>query len=153
MTSVVCLVALAIVAGLILDTGAACARWACVWHPCSVCCSSGSSIMESHSSEWPSSQSVKSGRSVKTFQKPRLFYYQFHHFDLLSIQPIMVSMRNLYLHFVCVCVRVCACVCVFDPQVVMCGCSYLALFMGNFFTTLGVVYQKYMDNQDKPKSL
>ncbi|KAM4620523.1 transmembrane protein 120A-A isoform 1-T1 [Polymixia lowei] len=38
-------------------------------------------------------------------------------------------------------------------QVVMCGCSYLVLFMGNFFTTLRVVYQKYMDNQDKPKSL
>ncbi|XP_067085235.1 ion channel TACAN isoform X1 [Osmerus mordax] len=38
-------------------------------------------------------------------------------------------------------------------QVVMCGCSYLALFMGNFFTTLGVVYQKYMNNQDKSKSL
>ncbi|KAK7925112.1 hypothetical protein WMY93_007422 [Mugilogobius chulae] len=38
-------------------------------------------------------------------------------------------------------------------QVVMCGCSYLVLFMGNFFTTLGVVYQKYMNNQDKSKSL
>ncbi|XP_062289311.1 ion channel TACAN [Scomber scombrus] len=38
-------------------------------------------------------------------------------------------------------------------QVVMCGCSYLVLFMGNFLTTLGVVYQKYIINQDKPKSL
>lgn len=38
-------------------------------------------------------------------------------------------------------------------QVVMCGCSYMVLFMGNFFTTLGVVYQKYMNNQDKSKSL
>ncbi|KAI3373911.1 hypothetical protein L3Q82_022486, partial [Scortum barcoo] len=38
-------------------------------------------------------------------------------------------------------------------QVAMCGCSYMALFMGNFFTTLGVVYQKYMNNQDKSKSL
>ncbi|XP_056140653.1 ion channel TACAN-like [Lampris incognitus] len=38
-------------------------------------------------------------------------------------------------------------------QVVMCGCSYLMLFMGNFFTTLGVVYQKYMNNRDKSKNL
>ncbi|XP_053188133.1 ion channel TACAN-like [Scomber japonicus] len=38
-------------------------------------------------------------------------------------------------------------------QVVMCGCSYLVLFMGNFLTTLGVVYQKYIINQDKSKSL
>ncbi|KAK5887195.1 hypothetical protein CesoFtcFv8_015821 [Champsocephalus esox] len=39
-------------------------------------------------------------------------------------------------------------------QVAMCGCSYLVLFMGNFLTTLGVVYQKYRNNQDKkPKSL
>uniref|UniRef100_A0A8C9YVK8 Transmembrane protein 120Aa n=1 Tax=Sander lucioperca TaxID=283035 RepID=A0A8C9YVK8_SANLU len=37
-------------------------------------------------------------------------------------------------------------------QVVMCGCSYLVLFMGNFFTTVGVVYQKYMNNQDKTKA-
>uniref|UniRef100_A0A8C5BJT3 Transmembrane protein 120A n=1 Tax=Gadus morhua TaxID=8049 RepID=A0A8C5BJT3_GADMO len=36
-------------------------------------------------------------------------------------------------------------------QVAMCGCSYLTLFLGNFCTTLGVVYQKYMT--DKPKSL
>ncbi|XP_072231391.1 transmembrane protein 120A-A isoform X1 [Leuresthes tenuis] len=34
-------------------------------------------------------------------------------------------------------------------QVVMCGCSYMVLFMGNFFTTLRVVYQKYMNNQKK----
>ncbi|KAM3869648.1 transmembrane protein 120A-A-like [Diretmus argenteus] len=38
-------------------------------------------------------------------------------------------------------------------QVAMCGCSYLVLFMGNFFTTLGVVYQKYMNNQSKSKNL
>ncbi|XP_040035534.2 transmembrane protein 120A-A [Gasterosteus aculeatus] len=38
-------------------------------------------------------------------------------------------------------------------QVVMCSCSYLVLFMGNFFTTLGVVYEKYMNNPDKKKSL
>ncbi|XP_036071176.1 ion channel TACAN isoform X2 [Oryzias melastigma] len=38
-------------------------------------------------------------------------------------------------------------------QVLMCGCSYMVLFMGNFFTTLGVVYQKYMNNQDKSKSI
>ncbi|XP_035523027.1 ion channel TACAN-like isoform X1 [Morone saxatilis] len=38
-------------------------------------------------------------------------------------------------------------------QVVMCGCSYMVLFMGNFFTTLGVVYQKYMNNQEKSKNL
>ncbi|XP_076017545.1 transmembrane protein 120A-A isoform X2 [Genypterus blacodes] len=37
-------------------------------------------------------------------------------------------------------------------QVMMCGCSYLVLFMGNFSTTLGVVFYKYMNNQDKPKS-
>lgn len=36
-------------------------------------------------------------------------------------------------------------------QVMMCGCSYMVLFMGNFLTTLGVVYQKY--NQDKSKKL
>ncbi|TNN51776.1 Transmembrane protein 120A [Liparis tanakae] len=38
-------------------------------------------------------------------------------------------------------------------QVVMCGCSYTVLFMGNVFTTLEVVYQKYMNNQDKAKTL
>ncbi|KAM6970376.1 transmembrane protein 120A-A isoform 1-T1 [Aplochiton taeniatus] len=38
-------------------------------------------------------------------------------------------------------------------QVVMCGCSYLVLFLGNFLTTLAVVYQKYMNNQDKSKTL
>uniref|UniRef100_A0A8C9WNM2 Transmembrane protein 120Aa n=1 Tax=Scleropages formosus TaxID=113540 RepID=A0A8C9WNM2_SCLFO len=38
-------------------------------------------------------------------------------------------------------------------QVVMCGCSYLVLFLGNFFTTLGVVYHKYKNNQDKAKTL
>uniref|UniRef100_A0A4W5LZT5 Transmembrane protein 120Aa n=1 Tax=Hucho hucho TaxID=62062 RepID=A0A4W5LZT5_9TELE len=38
-------------------------------------------------------------------------------------------------------------------QVFMCGCSYLVLFMGNFSTTLGVVYHKYIHNQDKSKSL
>ncbi|KAF7648747.1 hypothetical protein LDENG_00152330 [Lucifuga dentata] len=37
-------------------------------------------------------------------------------------------------------------------QVMMCGCSYLMLFMGNFFTTLGVVYHKYTNNQEKSKS-
>uniref|UniRef100_A0A7N6B6K5 Transmembrane protein 120A n=1 Tax=Anabas testudineus TaxID=64144 RepID=A0A7N6B6K5_ANATE len=36
-------------------------------------------------------------------------------------------------------------------QVLMCGCSYMVLFLGNFFTTLRVVYQKY--NQDKSKTL
>ncbi|XP_067348326.1 ion channel TACAN-like isoform X3 [Channa argus] len=36
-------------------------------------------------------------------------------------------------------------------QVLMCGCSYMVLFLGNFFTTLRVVYQKY--NQDKFKTL
>lgn len=41
------------------------------------------------------------------------------------------------------------CVCV---QVLMCGCSYLVLFMGNFFTTLAVVYQKHRNNQGKSKS-
>lgn len=34
----------------------------------------------------------------------------------------------------------------------MCGSTFLVLFMGNFFTTLGVVYNKYMD-QDKTKAL
>uniref|UniRef100_A0A3P9KM69 Transmembrane protein 120A n=1 Tax=Oryzias latipes TaxID=8090 RepID=A0A3P9KM69_ORYLA len=38
-------------------------------------------------------------------------------------------------------------------QVVMCGCSYMVLFMGNLFTTLKVVYQKYMNNQDKSKRI
>nr|XP_020454303.1 transmembrane protein 120A-like isoform X2 [Monopterus albus] len=38
-------------------------------------------------------------------------------------------------------------------QVLMCGCSYMVLFLGNFFTTLRVVYQKYMNNQDKTKTL
>ncbi|XP_061905041.1 ion channel TACAN [Entelurus aequoreus] len=39
-------------------------------------------------------------------------------------------------------------------QVFMCGCSYMVLYLGNFFTTLGVVYQKYRQNRDnKPKSL
>ncbi|XP_061660271.1 ion channel TACAN isoform X2 [Syngnathoides biaculeatus] len=38
-------------------------------------------------------------------------------------------------------------------QVAMCGCSYVTLFLGNFFTTLGVVYHKYMMNRDKAKSL
>ncbi|XP_054610830.1 ion channel TACAN isoform X1 [Dunckerocampus dactyliophorus] len=39
-------------------------------------------------------------------------------------------------------------------QVAMCGCSYMVLYLGNFITTLGVVYQKYMKNQDnKSKSL
>uniref|UniRef100_A0A3B3B9E1 Transmembrane protein 120Aa n=1 Tax=Oryzias melastigma TaxID=30732 RepID=A0A3B3B9E1_ORYME len=41
----------------------------------------------------------------------------------------------------------------FFGHVLMCGCSYMVLFMGNFFTTLGVVYQKYMNNQDKSKSI
>lgn len=35
----------------------------------------------------------------------------------------------------------------------MCACSYMVLFMGNLFTTLRVVYQKYMNNQDKSKSV
>ncbi|XP_045067073.1 ion channel TACAN-like [Coregonus clupeaformis] len=34
-------------------------------------------------------------------------------------------------------------------QVFMCGCSYLVLFMGNFSTTLGVVYHKYIHNIEK----
>uniref|UniRef100_A0A1A8NFS2 Transmembrane protein 120A n=2 Tax=Nothobranchius rachovii TaxID=451742 RepID=A0A1A8NFS2_9TELE len=38
-------------------------------------------------------------------------------------------------------------------QVLMCGCSYMVLFMGNLYTTLRVVYQKYMNNQDKSKLL
>uniref|UniRef100_A0A665TSS8 Transmembrane protein 120A n=1 Tax=Echeneis naucrates TaxID=173247 RepID=A0A665TSS8_ECHNA len=38
-------------------------------------------------------------------------------------------------------------------QVAMCGCSYMVLFLGNFITTLGVVYQKYMQNQEKSKTL
>uniref|UniRef100_A0AAY5KPL7 Transmembrane protein 120A n=1 Tax=Esox lucius TaxID=8010 RepID=A0AAY5KPL7_ESOLU len=38
-------------------------------------------------------------------------------------------------------------------QVFMCACSYLLLFMGNFSTTLRVVYHKYIHNQDKAKSL
>ncbi|KAG7483822.1 hypothetical protein MATL_G00042380 [Megalops atlanticus] len=38
-------------------------------------------------------------------------------------------------------------------QVLMCGSSFLVLFMGNFFTTLGVVYHKYKNNQGKAKSL
>lgn len=37
-------------------------------------------------------------------------------------------------------------------QVLMCGSTFLVLFMGNFLTTLGVVYHKYMD-QDKTKTL
>ncbi|XP_058268121.1 ion channel TACAN isoform X2 [Hemibagrus wyckioides] len=37
-------------------------------------------------------------------------------------------------------------------QVLMCGSTFLVLFMGNFFTTLGVVYQKYT-NQEKAKEL
>lgn len=40
----------------------------------------------------------------------------------------------------------------FSFQVLMCGSTFLVLFMGNFFTTLGVVYHKYMD-QDKAKAL
>ncbi|XP_005809360.1 transmembrane protein 120A-like isoform X1 [Xiphophorus maculatus] len=36
-------------------------------------------------------------------------------------------------------------------QVLMCGCSYLTLFMGNLFTTLRVVYQKYVNKANKPK--
>ncbi|KAJ8414510.1 hypothetical protein AAFF_G00037120 [Aldrovandia affinis] len=37
-------------------------------------------------------------------------------------------------------------------QVVMCGSSFLVLFMGNFFTTLTVVYHKFKKkNQGKPK--
>lgn len=44
------------------------------------------------------------------------------------------------------------CVCVY-VQVLMCGCSYLVLFIGNFSTTLAVVYQKYKNNEDKSKSL
>lgn len=40
----------------------------------------------------------------------------------------------------------------FVLQVLMCGSTFLVLFMGNFFTTLGVVYQKYT-NQDKAKDL
>ncbi|XP_032433189.1 transmembrane protein 120A-A isoform X2 [Xiphophorus hellerii] len=36
-------------------------------------------------------------------------------------------------------------------QVLMCGCSYLTLFIGNLFTTLRVVYQKYVNNANKPK--
>ncbi|XP_038146286.1 ion channel TACAN isoform X2 [Cyprinodon tularosa] len=38
-------------------------------------------------------------------------------------------------------------------QVLMCGCSYMVLFMGNLFTTLRVVYQKYMNNEDKSKPM
>ncbi|KAK2823368.1 hypothetical protein Q7C36_019968 [Tachysurus vachellii] len=37
-------------------------------------------------------------------------------------------------------------------QVLMCGSTFLVLFMGNFFTTLGVVYQKYT-NQGKAKDI
>ncbi|KAI5613008.1 transmembrane protein 120A, partial [Silurus asotus] len=37
-------------------------------------------------------------------------------------------------------------------QVLMCGSTFLVLFIGNFFTTLGVVYQKYT-HQDKGKDL
>ncbi|XP_060764637.1 ion channel TACAN isoform X2 [Neoarius graeffei] len=37
-------------------------------------------------------------------------------------------------------------------QVLMCGSTFLVLFMGNFTTTLGVVYQKYT-NKDKTKDL
>ncbi|XP_051972001.1 ion channel TACAN isoform X2 [Xyrauchen texanus] len=37
-------------------------------------------------------------------------------------------------------------------QVLMCGSTFLVLFIGNFFTTLGVVYHKYMD-QNKAKAL
>uniref|UniRef100_A0A3Q3RM76 Transmembrane protein 120A-like n=1 Tax=Mastacembelus armatus TaxID=205130 RepID=A0A3Q3RM76_9TELE len=37
--------------------------------------------------------------------------------------------------------------------VVMCGCSYMVLFMGNLFTTLAVVYQKYKNNREKSKTL
>uniref|UniRef100_A0A8C1J4R1 Transmembrane protein 120A n=1 Tax=Cyprinus carpio TaxID=7962 RepID=A0A8C1J4R1_CYPCA len=40
----------------------------------------------------------------------------------------------------------------FLGHVLMCGSTFLVLFMGNFFTTLGVVYHKYMD-QDKAKAL
>lgn len=38
-------------------------------------------------------------------------------------------------------------------QVMMCGCTYMVLFTGNFLTTLAVVYQKYRNNQGKSKSL
>ncbi|XP_064208451.1 ion channel TACAN [Anguilla rostrata] len=38
-------------------------------------------------------------------------------------------------------------------QVLMCGATFLALFMGNFSTTLAVVYQKYKHNRGKAKSL
>uniref|UniRef100_A0A3Q3QS58 Transmembrane protein 120A n=1 Tax=Monopterus albus TaxID=43700 RepID=A0A3Q3QS58_MONAL len=43
--------------------------------------------------------------------------------------------------------------CLLTCRVLMCGCSYMVLFLGNFFTTLRVVYQKYMNNQDKTKTL
>lgn len=44
------------------------------------------------------------------------------------------------------------CSAVFCSQVLMCASTFLVLFMGNFFTTLGVVYHKYT-NQDKAKDL
>ncbi|KAM4726292.1 transmembrane protein 120A-A [Anableps anableps] len=37
-------------------------------------------------------------------------------------------------------------------QVLMCSCSYMVLFMGNLYTTLRVVYQKYVNNADKSKT-
>uniref|UniRef100_A0A147A584 Transmembrane protein 120A n=1 Tax=Fundulus heteroclitus TaxID=8078 RepID=A0A147A584_FUNHE len=37
-------------------------------------------------------------------------------------------------------------------QVLMCGCSYMVLFMGNLYTTLRVVYQKYVNNMEKSKT-
>ncbi|XP_039987033.1 ion channel TACAN-like isoform X3 [Xiphias gladius] len=38
-------------------------------------------------------------------------------------------------------------------QVLMCGLCFLILFMGNFFTTVAVVRQKFKSRNQKPKSL
>ncbi|XP_043996979.1 ion channel TACAN-like [Gambusia affinis] len=38
-------------------------------------------------------------------------------------------------------------------QVLMSGCSYLVLFFGNLFNTLGVIYQNHVNNKDKPNAV
>lgn len=37
------------------------------------------------------------------------------------------------------------------PQVLMCGLPFLLLFLGNFFTTLRVVHQKFHSQQHGSK--
>lgn len=103
-------------------------------HPFVLVFSSGSSTTESLCSGCLSCPSVKSGRCVCGCAHTILQHFStaWHQIETLCF------------------LSACVCVCV---QVLMCGCSYMVLFMGNFFTTLAVVYQKYRNNQGKSKSL